>query len=66
MALPVSVGMSLKLLKIRSEKMSSVSRKSHKVKEIVCDLAKDLLTAKVGEKIEIQLKDEKMVFERLE
>ena len=46
--------------------MPSVSRNSHKVKEIVCDLANDLLTAKVGERIEIQLKDEKMVFERVE
>lgn len=46
--------------------MPSVSRNQHKVKEMVCDLAKDLLTAKVGDKIEIQLKDEKMVFERLE
>lgn len=46
--------------------MPSVSRNKHKVKEIVCDLAKDLLTAKVGDKIEIKLKDEKMVFERLE
>jgi hypothetical protein len=46
--------------------MPSVSRNSHKVKDIVCDLAKDLLTSKIGDKIEIQLKDEKMVFERVE
>jgi len=46
--------------------MPSVSRNEHKVKEIVCDLTMDLLTAKVGDKIEIKLKDEKMVFERLE
>ena len=45
--------------------MPSVSRNQHKVKDIVCDLAKDLLTAKVGDKIEIQLKDETMVFQRL-
>ena len=36
--------------------MPSVSRNQHKVKDIVCDLAKDLLTAKVGDKIEIKLK----------
>ena len=46
--------------------MPSISRNSHKVKEIVCDLTKDLLTAKVGGKIKIQLKDDKMVFVRLE
>jgi hypothetical protein len=46
--------------------MPQISRNSHKVKDIVCDLAKDLLNSNVGDKIEIKLKDEKMVFERLQ
>ena len=46
--------------------MPSVSRNQHKAKDVICDIAKDLLTAKVGEKIEIQLKEEKLVFQRLE
>ena len=46
--------------------MTAVSRNQHKAKEVICDITKDLLTAKVGDKIEIQLKDEKLVFQRLE
>jgi hypothetical protein len=46
--------------------MPQISRNSHKVKEIVCDITTDLLTAKIGDKIEIKLKDETMVFQRIQ
>lgn len=45
--------------------MPGISKKSRETKEIACELISEFLISKIGDIIEIKLKDETLVFKRI-